>query len=63
MKDNDYDYLMPLFNKVRNDTIFETIKRLFEEIDWSSDTKEFEKNMINLLDKYSILGRSYEEQK
>ena len=61
MKDNDY--LMSLFNKVRNDTIFETIKRLFEEIDWSSDTKEFEKNMINLLDKYSILERYYKEQK
>lgn len=61
MKDNDY--LMSLFNKVRNDTIFETIKRLFEEIDWSADTKEFEKNMINLLDKYSILERYYKEQK
>ena len=39
----DIDYLQPLINKVRNDTIFETIKRLFEEIDWSADTKEFEK--------------------
>ena len=28
----DIDYLQPLINKVRNDTIFETIKRLFEEI-------------------------------
>ena len=57
----DSDYLMSLFNKVRNDEIFELIKRLFEEIDWSSDTKEFEKNMINLLDKYSILEKYYEE--
>lgn len=57
----DIEHLRPLINKVTNEKVFDCVKRLFEEIDWSGDTKEFEKNIINLLDRYGILERYFKE--
>lgn len=50
-----------IYNQARNEMACAIVRAVFDEIDWSKDTKTFETYILNLANEYSMLETIEEE--